>query len=142
MDNISRASKLLNDDNKDFFPVPQIFPKGTLGMYPSKTLHDDENGALTPSVWLSVVGDEQTKLSFYGINFQLNLTVTTHQFCWFMGWIPHKSTRKVDNNNAPSLRICHLSYSKPEYEQLALSVLDSKHYSMAMKTIQFRKPNK
>jgi hypothetical protein len=49
------------------FPCASLcrpLPKGTLGMYPSKALHDDGNSCIIPSVWQSVVGHEKFYMGY------------------------------------------------------------------------------
>ena len=136
--NMKRASDHLQNrkDIHDNFPVPRIFPKGTIGMYKVKSLHDDENGALSPSIWASVVGHDDTVLTFYGVNFEVSFVTSTHRFCWFMGWVPHKSSFESTNNYGDCLRINHSSYFKPEIEQLALAYLHQKNYRKTLSTIK------
>ena len=92
IENVTRTRDFVSSENAEYFPIPRIFPKGTLGMYPTKSMHDNDNGAATPSIWMSVEGEDSTTLSFHGVDFEISLRATTHRFCWFMGWIPHKST--------------------------------------------------
>jgi hypothetical protein len=97
-------------------------PKGTLGMYPAKPLHDDGNSCIIPSMWQSVVGHDYLKLLFLGKQMKVEIRASHQRFCWFMGWIPHKTEllREV-----PTFRICHSAYSKPELEHLTLALLNS-----------------
>ena len=83
--NVTRTRDFVSSDNAEYFPIPRIFPKGTLGMYPTKSMHDNDNGAATPSIWMSVEGEDSTTLSFHGMDFEISLTATTHHFYWFMG---------------------------------------------------------
>ena len=84
-DNMASVSQPLQAEFKDYFPVPRAFPKGTLGMYSTKILHDDNNSALLPLMWTSIIGDENVSLTFYGVDFEPSLKATTDRFCWFMG---------------------------------------------------------
>ena len=122
-----------------FFPTARIFPKGTLGMYYTKTMHDDDNGAVTPSVWQSVVGDDNIMLSFHGVDFEVGLVTTTHQFCWFMGWIPHKSSKILEQTENQVRRINHSAYSKPEYEHFSHAILHKNYYRQTMSSLKLKK---
>jgi hypothetical protein len=97
-------------------------PKGTLGMYPYKALHDDGNSCIIPSMWQSVVGHDFLNLVFVGKQMKVQIRASNQRFCWFMGWIPHKTELLGDD---PLFRICHSAYSKPEMEHLTLSLLNS-----------------
>jgi hypothetical protein len=97
-------------------------PKGTLGMYPSKPLHDDGNSCIIPSMWQSVVGHDFLNLVFVGKQMKVEIRASHQRFYWFMGWIPHKTELLGD---VPMFRICHSAYSKPEMEHLTLSLLNS-----------------
>ena len=132
------AGILRKDEHCKYFLVPRIFPKGTVGMYNSKNLHDDKNGALTPSIWTSVVGKDGTTLTFYGVNFELSLDATEHRFCYFMGWIPHKTVCKDVTKDIYKMRVNHSAYSKPEYEHLALVLFHKKLYTKTVSTMKLK----
>ena len=135
-ENVKNAGRYLKKDAKDLFPVRQVFPKGTLGMYPVKRMHDDNNGAVSPSLWTSVCGDDNTQLSFHAVNFEVSLTTTTHRVCWFMGWIPHKTTTTVTKKKGlESIRINHSAYTKPEYKHFANGILHHTCCRNAVSTI-------
>ena len=139
--NLEKASEYLKEeDMKEYFPVARALPKGTLGMYPSKTMHDDDNGAISPSIWTSVVGDDDTTLTFYGVNFEVSLSTTTNRFCWFMGWIPHKSKSKNPRQKRNNMRVNHSAYTKPEFEHFVLTLLckNKKIYRATMNNIQYK----
>ena len=139
MENMANSRSLMkNDGQKDDFPIPRCFPKGTVGMYATKSLHDDDNGALTPSFWSSVVGDSNVVLTFHGMKFEISITASTGRFCWFMGWIPHKSSLISEEIPPKKNRINHSSYCKPEYEQLSLAVLHKKHFCDVIKTVKYK----
>ena len=138
-DNVDRAAKRVKGNNREYFPVPRVFPKGTLGMYQTKTLHDDDNGAISPSLWSSIVGDDNTYLSFHGVNFEVKLVTSTFRFCWFMGWIPHKTTTTTTGRSKKMARINHSAYTKPEFEQFANALLHQNCYRECMSTLKIKK---
>jgi hypothetical protein len=107
-------------------------PKGAIGIQRTKALHDDGNSALIPGMWTSLLGDEAVVLRFIGKHFNVYFRTTTFRFCWFMGWIPHK-TELLENPATRSKgpmsvvhRIHHSAFSKPEIEHLAFSCLNPK----------------
>ena len=135
--NIKEAKKYVQNNMKDLFPAPRVFPKGTLGMYPTKRMHDDDNGAVSPSLWTSVCGDDNTQLSFHAVNFEVSLTTTTHRMCWFMGWIPHKTTTTTTKKKGiESIRINHSAYTKPDFEQFANGILHPTSCRSAISSIK------
>jgi hypothetical protein len=107
-------------------------PKGAVGIQRAKALHDDGNSALIPGMWTSLLGDEAVVLRFIGKHFNVCFRTTTFRFCWFMGWMPHK-TELLENPATRSKipmsvvhRIHHSAFSKPEIEHLAFSCLNPK----------------
>ena len=139
IENVTRTRDFVSSENAEYFPIPRIFPKGTLGMYPTKSMHNDDNGAATPSIWMSVEGEDSTTLSFHGVDFEISLRATTHRFCWFMGWIPHKSTSTTNIPKKNSKRVNHSSYTKPEYEQFAYALAHKDYYRVTMATLKNKK---
>lgn len=106
------------------------FPKGALGIQRTKDLHDDGNSAIIPGIWTSLRGDPNVVLRFVAKSFNVYFRTSDLRFCWFMGWIPHK-TEVLLNPNYRSLgpmikveRIHHSAFSKPDLEHLSLSVFD------------------
>jgi hypothetical protein len=102
-------------------------PKGAIGIQRTKALHDDGNSALIPGIWTSLLGDEAVVLRFIGRRFHVYFRTTTFRFCWFMGWIPHKTevlekpTIRSEGTMSNVERIHHSAFSKTEIEHLALS---------------------
>jgi hypothetical protein len=93
------------------FPCGSLFrplPKCTLGMYPAKALHDDRNSCIIPLMWQSVVGHDSLNLVFVGKQMKVEMRASHQQFCWFMGWIPHKTEMIGD---MPRFWISHSAYS-------------------------------
>jgi hypothetical protein len=122
------------------FPCGSLFrplPKGTLGMYPAKALHDDRNSCIIPLMWQSVVGHDSLNLVFVGKQMKVEMRASHQQFCWFMGWIPHKTEMIGD---MPRFWISHSAYSKPELEHLTLSLLSSRCMCKAFITFYFFHP--
>ena len=105
-------------------------PKGAIGIQRTKALHDDGNSALIPGIWTSLLGDEAVILRFVGRHFNVFFRTTTYRFCWFMGWIPHKTevledpTIKSKGAMSAVERIHHSAFSKPEIEHLAFSYMN------------------
>jgi hypothetical protein len=66
-------------------------PKGALGMYPTKALHDDGNLCIILLMWQSAVGHDFLSLVFVGKQMKVEIGTSHQHFCWFMGWIPHKT---------------------------------------------------
>jgi hypothetical protein len=73
-------------------------------------------------MWQSVVGHDYLNLVFLGKQMKVEIRASHQRFCWFMGWIPHKTELIGD---VPRFRICHSAYSKPELEHLTLALLNS-----------------
>jgi hypothetical protein len=108
-------------------------PKGAIGIQRMKALHDDSNSALIPGMWTLLLGDEAVVFRFIGKDFNVCFRTTTFRFCWFMGWIPHK-TELLENPASRSKgvmsvvhQIHHSALSKPEIEHLAFSCLNPKY---------------
>jgi hypothetical protein len=101
-------------------------PKGAIVIQRTKALHNDGNLSLIPGIWTSLLGDEAVALSFIGRHFNVHFSSTTFRFCWFMGWIPHKTgvleepTTQSKGTMSVVERIHHSAFSKPEIEHLAL----------------------
>jgi hypothetical protein len=103
--------------------------KGAVGIQRVKALHDDGNSALVPGAWTSLSGDEAAVFRFVGKHFNVSFRTTTFLFCWFMGWIPHR-TEILENSASRSKgvmsvvhQIHHSAFSKPKIEHLAFSCL-------------------
>jgi hypothetical protein len=107
-------------------------PKGAIGIQRTKALHDDGNSALIPGIWTSLLGDKAVVLRFVGRTFNINFRTTTFRFCWFMGWIPHKTevlegpTSRLKGLMTGVERIHHSAFSKPELKHLAFSSMNPK----------------
>ena len=110
-------------------------------MYPTKSLHDDDNGAITPAMWTSVVGTEHVELCFRGMWLNVSITATQSRFCWFMGFVPHKTCRK-EGSPDDVFRVCHSAYSKPAFEHLSLSVLRKEQMKATMDSVFERDSSK
>lgn len=124
-----------------FATLCRPLPKGACGLQSAKELHDDGNAAIIPGIWTSVVGNPDVFLRFLGRGLNVKLAATQHRFCWFYGWVPHKSevngllpgnrSRKPSNagkmvgclNNLE--RIHHSAFTKPEIEFIAFSLLSN-----------------
>jgi len=74
----------------------RALPKGAVGLQHVKELHDDGNAAVIPGVWTSVIGNETVSLKFLGRGMNYSLAATDLRFCWFYGWIPHKTEVRAD----------------------------------------------
>jgi hypothetical protein len=66
-------------------------PKGAIGLQKTKDLHDDGNSAVIPGIWTSVRGDDNVIFRFIGSDFNVFFRCSTNRFCWFVGWVPHKT---------------------------------------------------
>jgi hypothetical protein len=105
-------------------------PKGNIGIQRTEALHDDGNSALIPGIWTSLLGDDAVVLRFIGQRFNIYFRTTTFRFCWFMGWIPHKTEVLEDpsihsKGYMPVIEPKHHSaFSNPEIEHLAFSSMD------------------
>jgi hypothetical protein len=99
--------------------------KGAVGLQQVKALHDDGNATIIPGVWTSVIGDSSVCLHFVGRGTNYYFSATTHQFCWFYGWVPHKTEVRMDTSvhgngtMAELKRLHHSGFSKPEFEHLS-----------------------
>jgi hypothetical protein len=105
-------------------------PKGAIGIQRTKALHDDGNSALIPGMWTSLLGDEAVVLRFIGEHFNVYFRTPTFRFCWFMGWIPHKTevlgapANRSKGTMSVVERIHHSAFSKPEIEHVAFSCMN------------------
>ena len=116
---VAQACKLSRDAFKKTMPceaLARVFPKGAVGMKRTKELHDDGNVAIIPGIWT------------------LYLRTTLRRFCWFYGWIPHK-TEVLGDPSYRSLgkmekveRIHHSSFWKPRSEHIALVLFQDEQF--------------
>jgi hypothetical protein len=131
--------KAASDHRTSKLPLPlpcqslcRPLPKGAIGIQRTKALHDDNNSALIPGMWTSLLGNEAAVLRFIGKHFNVCLRTTTFRFCWFIGWIPHKRIlleNPASRSKGAMLvghRMHHSAFSKPEIEHLAFSCLNPK----------------
>ena len=148
-DNLKEANDLLEKKRGSKLPCSvcnRIYVKGTICNLHAKCLHDDENGALSPSIWTNIIGDDSSVLSFRGRKFNVSLLCGQQRFCWFMGYIPHEST--IDNSEKKyvvlpdgrmsPVRLSHSSYTKPEYEYLCLVLLNAKYRRKTISSLHIR----
>ena len=134
---VSAACKFSREANNKIMPceaLARIFPKGAVGTKRTKELHDDGNAAIIPGIWTSVTADEKVVLRFQSKQFNVFLRTTTRRFCWFYGWIPHK-TELLENPSYRSLgkmtkveRIHHSAFWKPRSEHIALVLFQDDHF--------------
>jgi hypothetical protein len=91
---LMRANKMLHDEHGINLPCHNLdrpLPKGAMGLQLVKELHDDGNACVIPGIWTSVIGDDRVALKFFGAGINHHFQATNRRFCWFYGWIPHKS---------------------------------------------------
>jgi hypothetical protein len=100
-----------------------LFPKGACGIQKTKVLHDGRNAGIIPGIWNSILGAPAGcgALQFISPNAEIFFCTSTNWFCWFYGWVPHKT--KV--LNAPEVqsfgqigevqRVHHSCYTKPGF---------------------------
>ena len=140
---VAQACKLSRDHFKKTMPceaLARVFPKGAVGMKRTKELHDDGNAAIIPGIWTSVTGDESVALRFQSKQFNVYLRTTRRRFCWFYGWIPHK-TEVLGDPSYRSLgkmekveRIHHSAFWKPRSEHIALVLFQDEHFRTHVKS--------
>ena len=94
-------------------------------VYKCKGLHDDGNGAFSPSIWQSVQEDPNNSVSLMFLTTTDTMTFrsTEKRFVWFWGLCPHKSVVPDGEVESCTQHIHHSSYIKLELEQLALVTL-------------------
>jgi hypothetical protein len=73
-------------------------PKGAIGIQRTKDLHNDGNLAVILGIWTSVWGDPNVVIRFVAKSFNIYFRTSDLRFCWFMGWIPHKTEVLLDQN--------------------------------------------
>ena len=134
---VSAACKYSRQAHSQIMPceaLARIFPKGAVGTKRTKELHDDGNAAIIPGIWTSVTADDTVVLRFQSKDFNVFLRATTRRFCWFYGWIPHK-TEVLEDPTYRSFgkmekleRIHHSAFWKPRSEHIALVMFQDEHY--------------
>lgn len=129
--NMQRACHYSETANSQPLPIKTLcrpLPKGAIGVQRVKEMHDDGNAAIIPGVWTSLVGDETVVLQFSGLHWDVYFRTTTRRFCWFYGWIGHKT--KVLNDSSVVAkgkmnkvqRVHHSAFNKPDLEHVALAL--------------------
>jgi hypothetical protein len=118
----------------------RVLPKGAIGTQQVKELHDDGNAGVIPGIWTSVVGDERVVLRFLGRGMNSFFRATDRRFCWFYGWVPHK-TEVLDDPMATCKgkmgqiqRIHHSAFSKLDIEHIGLVLFSPKHVKEVVKS--------
>ena len=99
-------------------------PKASLCTYKDgKDLHDDENGRISPSIWINLTDNRDTVLEFNLVNLTTKTVCTKNRFVWFMGFVPHR-TYNI-HGKQESGRISYSAYTKPDYEHLGLVIFNN-----------------
>eukprot|EP00577_Skeletonema_sp_RCC1716_P016228 CAMPEP_0113393882 /NCGR_PEP_ID=MMETSP0013_2-20120614/12171_1 /TAXON_ID=2843 ORGANISM="Skeletonema costatum, Strain 1716" /NCGR_SAMPLE_ID=MMETSP0013_2 /ASSEMBLY_ACC=CAM_ASM_000158 /LENGTH=521 /DNA_ID=CAMNT_0000277603 /DNA_START=210 /DNA_END=1774 /DNA_ORIENTATION=+ /assembly_acc=CAM_ASM_000158 len=72
--------------------------KGSLGNQLTKSLHDDQNGLIIPSIWqcLKESKEEVVRFQFRTMQLSWSIKSTSNRFAMFNGYIPHKT--RVEGN--------------------------------------------
>jgi hypothetical protein len=124
-------------------------PKGATGIQHCKELHDDGNAALIPGIWTSIRGDENVVLRFLGKNMNVYFKAADFRFCWFYGWVPHKTEIQpgahvqqvsAEGKMGTISRVHHSAFSKPELEHLGLVLFSKKHRKKVVKSYSHQSP--
>jgi len=152
------AAQNLSSANREFKKIHGLelpwsslirpFPKGSIGVHRYTPLHDDANGAVTPGVWTSLRGADDVYLNMAGHNMNINIRGTDRRFCWFMGWIPHRTiptngaTCQNDGGEKTGItRIHHSAYSKLEIEHVCLHLFSPEMVCRTVSSISVDVPN-
>jgi hypothetical protein len=141
MDEACKYADTILNKKLPFQSLCRPFPKGATGMQLSKELHDDGNAAIIPGLWTSVVGDPNVTLRFRGYGLDHYFAASNLRFCWFYGWVPHKTEyldvlnpKKQTHSMETFHRLHHSAFSKPEIEHLSLVLFSKKHMESVVKT--------
>ena len=134
-DNLEKASGLSarKGYNLPCQSLCRPLPKGAVGIQRVKELHDDGNAAIIPGVWTSIIGDPTVCLRFVACRMNYFFTATDRRFCWFYGWVPHKTevhanpAIRAHGAMAELQRLHHSAFSKPEFEHLSLILFSPKY---------------
>jgi hypothetical protein len=142
------ASKMASKISKKGANLPcvslcRMLPKGAIGTQRVKELHDDGNAGVIPGIWTSVLGDESVVLRFMGRGMNSCFRASDRRFCWFYGWIPHKT--EVFDDSAVTCRgqmgtiqrIHHSAFSKLDIEHIGLVLFSPKHVKDVVKSYSF-----
>jgi hypothetical protein len=132
-DNMEKATAYAHKIGKSvpFRDLFRALPKGSIGHNNSRYAHEDDNAALIPCVWTSLLGSDTCTLSFYSKSHEFRLRTSASRFCLFQGWIPHSSGPVTSDHGHKSsntpVRIQHHSgYSKPLIEFVSLSLFEDR----------------
>jgi len=118
-------------------------PKGATGIQQCKELHDDGNAAIIPGIWTSIRGDNNVVLRFLGTNMNICFTTTEERFCWFLGWVPHKTemreglerfSRQKRGKMEQVHRIHHSAFSIPQIEHFGLVLFSGRYMKKAVES--------
>jgi hypothetical protein len=133
-DNLREAVQYADTIGKTlpFKDLCRALPKGSVGTNTSRHAHEDDNGAITPSMWMSLYGHDGCCLTFFSRSHEFYFRTTTDRFCLFYGWVPHSSgyvgrtdhSKKsvVTPTSKDDVRIHHSGYNKPLMEFIGLSL--------------------
>ena len=101
--------------------------QGILGFQDTKTIHDDGNGSILPTVWQNLKCDSRNPLNLYFFTKSLSwsLFAAKQRFAIFAGIVLQKATLRHPPEQ-PSNKICvhHSSYIKMAQEHLAVVLMD------------------
>lgn len=141
--------------------IRRALPKGAIGFNRTKSLHDDGNAGIIPGIWSSHSHDKNVALHFFGRNMNVYLHTTMQRFCFFYGWIPHKTeinslksqnnSTEVEDQDEDSSSTCkkkrkrmdtvqrihHSAFSKPMIEHISLSLLQPKFMKETVLSIKY-----
>lgn len=142
MSNLKKATEIASQsgNNLPCSTLCRAFPKGATGLHRVKELHDDGNAAVIPGIWTSIIGDPDVCLRFIGRGMNHALSANTARFCWFYGWIPHKTevTEAPQTRSKGAMhgidRLHHSAFWKPEFEFLALELFAPPQVKDILKT--------
>lgn len=122
----------------DSRPFARLFPKGSLSnALHGKPMHDDENGAVSPSIWTNLTesGNDEF-IAFETTKFRITLKCSKFRVVYFMGFVPHMTFTTREEEGTTSERVSHSCYSKPELEYLGLVMFDRKRRDKSLRCIE------
>ena len=116
------------------------FSQGTLGFENTKTIHDDGNGSISPTLWQNLQCDSKNhvNLQLFTKSLLWPLFASERRFVIFAGIVPHNTNlRHPPEQPSNKMRVHHSSYTKMAQEHLALVLMDPAN----VRKLKVTKPN-
>lgn len=103
-----------------------------------KPLHDDENGAGSPSTWLSVFGDDKVSIRWCGRGMNHYFRTSSFRIAWFLGWVSHitEARDSADKDHKVGIRVHASAYTKPAMEFLSLVLFSDTYRKQVIESFQ------